>query len=109
MGKDSSSEQLIQGVRAVLSGMNFLTPGATGILLKSIRQPEVEAAQREGLLSEREKQILRNLAGGASNAEIASALNITESTVRTHFQRILRKLNLANHSQLMLYAITHYK
>ena len=109
MGKDSSPEQLIQGVRAVLSGMNFLTPGATGILLKNLRQPEAEPGAQDVALSEREKQILQNLDRGASNAEIASALNITESTVRTHFQRILRKLNLANHSQLMLYAIKHYK
>ena len=107
--KDSSPEQLLQGVRAVLGGVSFLTLGATRILLKKLRQPETETRADGSNLSEREKQILQHLAGGATNAEIANALYITESTVRTHFQRISKKLNLLNHSQLMLYAINNCK
>jgi two-component system, NarL family, nitrate/nitrite response regulator NarL len=107
--KDSSTEQLLQGVMAVLGGMSFLTPGATGILLKKLRQPETEPGVDGSNLSEREKQILHHLARGATNTEIAKALFITESTVRTHFQRISKKLNLLNHSQMMLYAINNFK
>ena len=53
MGKDSSPEHLIQGARAVLSGMHFLTPGATGILLKNLRQPGAEPGACDAALSER--------------------------------------------------------
>ena len=63
--KDSSPEQLLQGVRAVLAGRNFLTPGATRILLKNMRQAEGETGvQSPPNLSVREKEILHHLAGG---------------------------------------------
>ena len=106
--KDSSPEQLLQGVRAVLAGRSF-PPGVTGSLLKRPRQTGTETGAPCSNLSPREKQILQQLAGGATNFEIAKALYVTESTIRTHFQRIRKKLGLANHNQLMLYAADHFK
>jgi DNA-binding NarL/FixJ family response regulator len=103
--KDASPEQLLQAVRAVLAGESFLTPGATGILLKKLNQARPGAGGEEALLSAREKEILHYLAGGASSAEIAAALHITESTLRTHFQHILKKLGLQNRSQAVVYAV----
>ena len=107
--KNSSPEQLLQGVRAVLAGRSLISSSATRILLKGLRQPKTETGDDGSKLSGREKQILHQLAGGATNIEIAGVLHITESTLRTHFQRIRKKLSLPNHSQLMLYAIDHFK
>ena len=69
--KDSPPEQLLLALRTVLAGKNFLTPGATGILLKQLRQPQIGSTPDEPPLSEREQQILHHLAGGASSAQIA--------------------------------------
>ena len=123
MVKDSLPEQLLQAVQTVLAGESFLTPGATSILLKHLRQPEREADEKQSNatsavvdegkgrnkgpvdLSERERQILHHLAGGASSVEIAQTLHISDSTLRTHFQHILKKLGLQNRSQAVIYAV----
>jgi DNA-binding NarL/FixJ family response regulator len=103
--KDAPPEQLLQAVRAVLAGESFLTPGATAILLKQLRRPGPEANKEDALLSGREKEILHHMAGGAASAEIAAALHISESTLRTHIQHILKKLGLQNRSQAVVYAV----
>ena len=106
--KDAPTEQLLLAVKAVLTGENFLTAGATGILLKHIRYPVPDELETDVSLSEREEQILRQLAKGDANPEIALRLKITESTLRTHLQRILKKLGLKNHNQLVIYAAKNY-
>jgi DNA-binding NarL/FixJ family response regulator len=106
--KDSPPEQLLLALRTVLAGGNFLTPGATGILLKQLRQPQPESTPDEPLLSVREKEILHHLADGASSAEIAKTLHITESTLRTHLQHILGKLGLQNRGQAVIYAVKNH-
>ena len=103
--KDVPPEQLLQAVRAVLAGESFLTPGATGILLKQLRQPQTGSGGEYPILSAREKEILHHLAGGASSAEIAETLHISESTLRSHVQKILKKLGLQNRSQAVVYAV----
>jgi two-component system nitrate/nitrite response regulator NarL len=106
--KDSPPEQLLLALRTVLAGESFLTPGATGILLKQLRLPQPESKTGEPLLSVREKEILHHLAGGASSAEIANTLHITESTLRTHLQHILGKLDLQNRGQTVIYAVKNH-
>ncbi len=105
--KDSSPEQLIRAARNVLSGKNFLSPGATIILLKQMRQPPLAEPKKPALpaLSAREQEIMRHLASGANNSQIAAALQISESTLRTHFQHILKKLGLQSRSQAVVYAL----
>ena len=106
--KDSSPEQLLKAVRNVLSGENFLSPGATVILLKQMRQPAAEPKQpSKPALSAREEEILHFLASGASNNDIAAALHISESTMRTHLQHIITKLGLQNRTQAVVYAINN--
>jgi DNA-binding NarL/FixJ family response regulator len=106
--KDSTPEQLLKAVGNVLSGENFLSPGATVILLKQMRQPTAEAKKSFGpALSAREEEILRYLASGASNSDIAATLHISESTLRTHLQHILTKLGLQNRTQAVVYAINN--
>ena len=106
--KDSPPEHLLLALRTVLAGENFLTPGATGILLKQLRQPQTSSTPDEPPLSEREQQILHHLAGGASSAQIAETLHITESTLRTHIQHILGKLGLQNRGQAVIYAVKNH-
>ena len=106
--KDSPPEQLLQALRTVIGGESFLTPGATGILLKQLRQSHSGSKPEETPLSVREKEILHHLAGGASSAEIAEALGITESTLRTHVQHILKKLALQNRAQAVIYALKNH-
>lgn len=106
--KDSSPEQLLRAVRNVLSGENFLSPGATVILLKQMRQPAAEPKKpSKPALSAREEEILHFLASGASNNDIAAALHISESTLRTHLQHIITKLGLQNRTQAVVYAINN--
>lgn len=106
--KDSPAGQFLQAVQSVIEGGAFLTPGATDILLKHIRLKGEELEDNGKPLSPREIEILRILASGAANAEIAGKLDISASTLRTHFQRILKKLGLQNHSQVIVYAVKHF-
>ncbi len=103
--KDSSPELLLQAVHTVLAGKNYLSPKATGILLNQLRQPQEEPDEALALLSPREKEILHYLADGVSSGQMAKTLNITDSTLRTHFQHILKKLGLHNRSQAVIFAI----
>jgi DNA-binding NarL/FixJ family response regulator len=106
--KDTPSETFLQAVNGVIQVGLFLTTGATKILLKHMRQNRnlLEEA-REGL-SNREKEILMIMAKGEANPEIARLLEITESTLRTHYQRIQRKLGLQNHNQMVIFAAKYF-
>ena len=106
--KDSPPEELLLALRTVMAGESFLTPGATGILLKQLRQPPSGSKPEETPLSVREKEILHHLAGGASSTEAAEALRISESTLRTHMQHILKKLALQNRAQAIIYAVKNH-
>ncbi|MCX6055058.1 MAG: response regulator transcription factor [Chloroflexi bacterium] len=103
--KDVSQDHLIQAVQRVLAGGSFLSPGATGILIRQLRQAMPKVKNESESLSTREKEILHHLAGGVSSTEIAGKMHITESTLRTHVQHILKKLNLQNRSQAIIYAV----
>jgi len=102
--KDSQPEDLISAIRQVYQGEPTIDPA---IAWKMIRGISVEKPDQspEKLLSEREIQVLRLLALGKSNQEIAEQLSLTEVTVRTHISRILAKLRLANRVQAALYAL----
>jgi two-component system, NarL family, response regulator LiaR len=102
--KDSSPEQLLRAIRDVHRGEPSLHPT---IALKMIRELDHPASQERsaGPLTDREIQVLKLVAQGLTNQEIADRLVISEWTVRTHVRNILGKLHLANRIQATLYAL----
>jgi NarL family two-component system response regulator LiaR len=102
--KDSSPEELMQAIKDVYQGKSSLHPVIVQKVLKELHQPE-DALPKCEQLSERELDVLKYVAAGMSNQEIARTLGIKEGTVRIHVGNILNKLQLANRTQAALYAL----
>jgi DNA-binding NarL/FixJ family response regulator len=104
--KDAPREQLVTAVRTVARGEALLAPAITQRLIERFvaRPSPDEAAPALAELSARELEVLRLLARGLSNAEIAGALVVGEATVKTHVARILRKLELRDRVQAVVFA-----
>ena len=102
--KDSSSQALIQAIREVYRGESSLHPTIARKLIRELLRPST-AAPAENLLTEREVAVLKLIAGGLSNQEIADTLVISQRTVSSHVSNILEKLHLANRTQAALYAL----
>jgi DNA-binding NarL/FixJ family response regulator len=106
--KDSSSEKLFEAIRAAARGESFLQPSiAAKVVAEFSRLSVARPAKCPPLtepLSDREKEVLRYLAGGKSNKEIASALNLAEGTVKNHMTNILGKLGALDRTQAALKA-----
>ena len=103
--KDAEAEEVAQAIRAAYNGEVHLDPAVSRLLAQRLRQRR-EAEPVEPLTG-REKEVLAQLAKGASNKEIAYELGITERTARTHVSNILGKLGLASRTQAALYAVEH--
>jgi NarL family two-component system response regulator LiaR len=103
--KDTGSKELIDAIRKVHRGEPSLAPEIAQKVLSEIRQPASGEQPTPEPLTERELQVLKLVAQGWSNKQIASELNISLHTVRTHVNRILSKLHLANRVQATLYAL----
>ena len=106
--KDAPTQEVIAAVRAVAAGDAVLSASVTRQLLDQVgrrlpapitREPETAEA-----LTAREQEVLRMLATGLSNAEIAEALTVSEPTVKTHVSHILAKLGLRDRVQAVIYA-----
>jgi DNA-binding NarL/FixJ family response regulator len=108
MLKDAPAEQLIEAVRVVARGDALLAPSVTRLLIEEVaRRPAVDpSATLAGFddLTERELDVMRLVAKGMSNAEIAEALYLGEATVKTHVGRILAKLDLRDRVQVVVVA-----
>jgi len=104
--KDVEPTQLVDAVRVIAGGDALLAPTVTRRLLDRFAQSVVEREQPPSLqsLTPRELEILRLVAGGLSNAEIAQALVVSEATVKTHVSSILRKLHLRDRVQAVVAA-----
>jgi len=100
--KDVEPASLVDAIRAVAAGNTLLGPEATRRLLERFARPP-EPRELEGL-TERETEILRLLAAGRSNAEIAVDLVVTEATVKSHVSAILRKLGVRDRVQAVVAA-----
>lgn len=99
--KESDPEVLLRAIRAAAHGQSALDPAVAGSVLE-----ELERDRLPGLtLTEREREVLRQLARGLTNKQIAEALVIGEETVKTHVGNILSKLHLAHRSQAIIYAL----
>jgi NarL family two-component system response regulator LiaR len=102
--KDSSPDELVQAIRQVHRGESSLHPTIARKLLQELSRPSQQPPTSEPL-TEREVGVLRVIARGLSNQDIAGELIISEATVRTHVSNILSKLHLASRTQAALYAL----
>lgn len=98
--KDTQAEQLCLVIRAAAAGQVQLSPTIAARLVRQLRAPESPE-----LLTERETEILRLLASGRANKEIAADLGIGEKTVKTHVSNVLAKLGVQSRTQAALYAV----
>jgi NarL family two-component system response regulator LiaR len=103
--KDVSPDDLIQAIRAVHRGETRLHPEIARRLMEEVAQGRVSRGPAALDLSERELEVLRLVAEGRSNRDIAGLLVISEKTVKTHVSNILSKLHMADRTQLAVYAI----
>jgi DNA-binding NarL/FixJ family response regulator len=104
--KDVPPEQLIDGIRAVVSGESLLSPSITRRMIEVYlgHRPAEPRADSLTALTPREREILVQLARGLSNAEIAGELFVSETTVKTHVARVLMKLGLRDRVQAVIFA-----
>ena len=106
--KDVTAERLFDAVRVVAAGDALLAPAITRRLISEFArlQPQPAIPSRETLaaLTPRERQVLRLVAAGRSNQEIAAQLIVTEETVKTHVSRVLSKLGLRDRTQAVITA-----
>ena len=109
--KDTPPEQLVEAIRVVANGDALLSPVVTRrVIAEFVRRPPVPAKQTAPGLEEltaRELEILRLIARGLSNAEIAAEAFVSETTVKTHVARILMKLRLRDRVQAVVFAYEH--
>ena len=104
--KDAEADDVAAAIRSAHAGVVHLDPQVRRMLAARVRNPRPGATTHEPL-TDREREVLRLVARGHSNKEIATLLDITERTARTHVSNILGKLELASRTQAALWAIEH--
>lgn len=102
--KDAGPELLLQAVRAAASGEALISPKTTARLLEKFASAAAPTKQPFEPLTEREEEVLRTLARGSTNEEIADQLGVTLSTVKTHVASLMGKLDVRNRVELALWA-----
>jgi DNA-binding NarL/FixJ family response regulator len=108
--KDSSAEDLIAAVRAVAGGGAWFDPAVAPRVLDRYRRvvaPTARDAARLDLLTEREHDVLRLMARGATNAEIGASLHVAEATVKSHVGSIFTKLDVRDRAAAIVFAYDH--
>ena len=108
--KNTEPEELVQAIFHIAQGGVIISPVMAAKLLAEFKDLETGAERKpaqeaESNLSPREDEVLRLVAQGATNKEIADSLFISENTVKTHLRNIMDKLHLANRSQAAAYAV----
>ncbi len=105
--KDSSIEEVAQGIRVVADGQSLISPSMAVKLIDEFKQmSKPERNQVNGLrLTERELEVLRLVAKGLNNREIAKQLFISENTVKNHVRNMLEKLQLHSRMEAVMYAV----
>lgn len=107
--KTAPPEELVQAVRVVAEGRSLLDPTVTGRVIDSFAGagPKVARSDRLDELTDREREVLEQVAQGLSNAEIAETLIVGEATVKTHVSNVLSKLGLRDRVQAVVFAYEH--
>ncbi|MFF5083895.1 LuxR C-terminal-related transcriptional regulator [Actinoplanes sp. NPDC000266] len=108
LSKDVPGAELIAAVRAVAAGGAVITPSVLARILARVADalpaPETTTAGKLDALTEREREVLVHVARGHSNAEIAAALRVSETTIKTHVGHVLTKLRLRDRTQAVVLA-----
>jgi NarL family two-component system response regulator LiaR len=99
--KEADPDLLLASVRAAAKGQSLLDPAVASAVMNEL----MHGGKHNAELTEREQAVLRQLALGRTNREIAVALIVTEETVKTHVGNILTKLQLAHRTQVVIYAL----
>jgi DNA-binding NarL/FixJ family response regulator len=104
--KTTAADQLVDAIRVVAAGDALLAPSVTRKLIEEFvrRSPAQTTTLAEGTLTDRELEVLKLVARGLSNSEIADKLYLSEATVKTHVGRVLSKLELRDRAQVVVYA-----
>jgi DNA-binding NarL/FixJ family response regulator len=104
--KDAPEDQLVAAIRVAAEGGSMFAPSVTRTLIAefSRRRPAGELAEKTAELTPRELEVLRLVAAGLSNADIAKALVVSEHTAKTHIAHILGKLGLRGRTQAVIFA-----
>jgi DNA-binding NarL/FixJ family response regulator len=106
--KDTPAEEVVSAIRQVAGGGSVISPALTGVLLREFRRL---SSLQEGMppvgLTLRELQLLRLVASGLSNKEIAQALCLAESTVKNRLSLLFEKLGVKDRTQAAIYALMH--
>lgn len=106
--KDASIDELVAGIRAAAVGESLVSPHIAAKVLQQLRASRADADAAETIraeLSDREIEVLKLVASGLENAEIAAQLYISPKTVKNHLSNIFMKLQLANRIQAAVYAV----
>jgi DNA-binding NarL/FixJ family response regulator len=104
--KDSTIQDLMQGIRAAFVGESLISPHIASKVLQRIRASSVDTGGGvRPELSDRETEVLRLIANGKDNAQIAQELHISPKTVKNHISNILMKLQIENRIQAAVYAV----
>src|SRR4030042_2009905 len=106
--KDTPREELVKAVRGTVAGKTYVDPSVAGKVLDQVSSRQTQPATLvTSKLTEREIEILRLIAKGLSNADIAERLFLSEGTVRNHVSAILAKLGVSDRTQAAVIAIQH--
>lgn len=104
--KTAGVDQVIESVRAAARGESVLQPAATARLISELRRGAAPGPLQ--LLTPRETDVLREVARGRANREIARTLSVSEETVKSHVSSILAKLGLADRTQAAIFGLQHH-
>jgi DNA-binding NarL/FixJ family response regulator len=106
--KDTPRDEVVRAIKGTAAGKTYVDPSVAGKVLRQSSSPQKqEASLITGKLTQREIEVLRLLARGLSNADIAERLFLSEGTVRNHVSAILSKLDVTDRTQAAVIAIQH--
>jgi len=106
--KDTPRQKIVEAIRGTVEGKSFLDPAIAGKLLNQVASKQTQPASiLTGKLTERELDVLRLIAKGINNSDIAVQLHLSEGTVRNHVSAILEKLGVSDRTQAAVIAIQH--
>ena len=106
--KDTSRQKIVEAIRGTMEGKSFVDPAIAGKLLNQVASKQTQPTSiLTDKLTERELDVLRLIAKGINNSEIAAQLHLSEGTVRNHVSAILEKLGVSDRTQAAVIAIQH--